>query len=159
MPLSVSPEEFVDSITDEEQEMRQAYNLTLEQLNWRRWCIENKCGRDPDEFRKEYPGNDSEGWLLSGRPRFDRKKLQQMLLAAGDPAFHGYLTSTTENVLGVKPEANDKGYVRIWTLPKLNRRYWIGADVAEGLEKGDFFMRACLRLGRYEPLCRMARPY
>jgi hypothetical protein len=54
------------------------------------------------------------------------------------PVSTGYLTPTNENILGVKPEANDKGYVRIWTLPKLGRRYCVGADVAEGLEKGDF---------------------
>jgi hypothetical protein len=89
MPLSVSREEFADSSTDEEREMQKAYKLTLEQLQWRRWAIENKCGRDPEKFRQEYPANDVECWLLSGRPRFDQKKLQQMLLAAVDPSFHG----------------------------------------------------------------------
>src|SRR5262245_56859517 len=103
MPLSVSQEEFEDSLTDEERNIQKAYSLTLEQLNWRRWAIENKCGRDPEKFRQEYPGNDVECWLLSGRPRFDQKKLQQMLLAAVDPNFRGYLRPTTENLLGVKP--------------------------------------------------------
>ena len=138
MALDVSPEAFTDSLTDEEREMQKAYKLTLEQLNWRRWAIENKCGRDPEKFSQEYPGNDGECWLLSGRPRFDQKKLQRMLLAAADPVFQGYLTPTSQNILNIKPEANDKGYVRIWSLPKHGRRYCIGADVAEGLEKGDF---------------------
>lgn len=138
MPLSISPNVFEDSLTDEERDIQKAYSLSLEQLNWRRWAIENKCGRDPEKFRQEYPGNDVECWLLSGRPRFDQKKLQKMLLVAEEPSFHGYLTATDQNILHVKPEANNKGYVRIWNLPKLGRRYAIGADVAEGLEKGDF---------------------
>jgi len=138
MALSVSPEEFADSLTDEEREIQKAYSLTLEQLNWRRWAIENKCGRDPEKFRQEYPANDVECWLPSGRPRFDRKKLQQMLLAAVEPNFHGYLTPTDQNILNVKPEGNDNGYVRMWRLPDSRRRYALGGDVAEGLEKGDF---------------------
>ena len=138
MPLSVSAEEFEDSNTDEERDIQKAYSLTLEQLNWRRWAIENKCGRDPEKFRQEYPGNDVECWLLSGRPRFDRKKLQQMLLATREPLFHGYLKSTRDNPLHTRLEQNSDGYVRIWTHRKPNHRYVIGADVAEGLEKGDF---------------------
>jgi len=138
MPLSVSAEKFEDSLTDEERDIQKAYSLTPEQLNWRRWAIENKCGRDPEKFRQEYPANDTECWLLSGRPRFDRKKLQQMALAAVEPRFHGYLTPTGQNILNVKPEGNDQGYVRMWKLPDLRRRYALGCDVAEGLEKGDF---------------------
>ena len=138
MALSISPEEFADSLDDEEREIQKAYELTLEQLNWRRWAIENKCGRDPEKFRQEYPGNDIECWLLSGRPRFDRKKLQQMLLAACDPPFRGYLKSTPNNPLHILLEENTDGYVRMWIPPKVGRHYVIGADVAEGLEKGDF---------------------
>jgi hypothetical protein len=135
MALSVLPERFADSITDEEREIQKAYSLTLEQLNWRRWAIENKCGRDPDKFRQEYPGNDVECWLLSGRPRFDRKKLQGMLLAAADPKFRCY---PKDKGFIVDLEENVDGYVRIWKFPRPGHRYVIGCDVAEGLEKGDF---------------------
>jgi len=136
MPLWVSPEEFTDSITDDERDMQKAYTLTPEQLNWRRWAIENKCGRDPEKFRQEYPGNDVECWLLSGRPRFDRNKLQHMLLRAIAPTFRGYLKC--EDGIHVTVEENPAGYVRIWRMPQPGHRYVIGADVAEGLEKGDF---------------------
>lgn len=95
----------------------------------------NKYGRDPEKFRQEYPGNDVECWLLSGRPRFDGKKLQQMLLAAIDPKFRCYLKNKGSLI---DLEENPDGYVRIWKFPKLGRRFVIGADVAEGLEKGDF---------------------
>ena len=34
-------------------------------------------------------------------------------------------------------EENADRYVRIWKFPKFDRHYVVGADVAEGLEKGD----------------------
>ena len=30
--------------------MMRAYNLQLEQLHWRRWCIANKCNGDVAQF-------------------------------------------------------------------------------------------------------------
>jgi hypothetical protein len=137
-PVLENIKAFEDSLDDEERELRKAYNLNLDQLNWRRWAIPNKCGHDPDKFRQEYPSNDVECFLLSGRPRFDRKKLQQMLLAAHDPPFRGYLKSTPDNILHTRLEENASGYVSMWTPPKVGHAYLLSADVAEGLEKGDF---------------------
>jgi hypothetical protein len=137
-PIPGNIQAFEDSLDGEERELRKAYNLNLDQLNWRRWAIPNKCGGDPDKFRQEYPSNDVECFLLSGRARFDRKKLQQMLLAACDPPFRGYLKSTPDNILRVRLEENPSGYVSIWTPPKVGHTYCVAADVAEGLEKGDF---------------------
>jgi hypothetical protein len=61
-----------------------------------------------------------------------------MQMATCDPPFRGYLKSTPDNLLHTLLEENSDGYVRMWVPPKLGRRYVIGADVAEGLEKGDF---------------------
>lgn len=57
-PLDLPAEEFEDSLDEIEREERKSYNLTLDQLNWRRWCIDNMCGRDPNKFLQEYPSND-----------------------------------------------------------------------------------------------------
>lgn len=137
-PVLENIEAFEDSLDDEERELRKAYHLSLDQLNWRRWAIPNKCGGDPDKLRQEYPSNDNEGFLLSGRPRFDRKQLQKMLLAAYAPPFIGYLKSTPDNILHTRLEENARGYLRMWVPPKVGHTYLVGADVAEGLEKGDF---------------------
>jgi hypothetical protein len=58
-----------------------------------------------------------------------------MLLAAVPPKFRCYLK---EKGSLVDLEENADGYVRIWKFPTFGHRYVIGADVAEGLEKGDF---------------------
>lgn len=41
--------------TAEELELKKEYNLSLEQLCWRRWAIENKCQNDIRLFKQEYP--------------------------------------------------------------------------------------------------------
>jgi len=135
MPLSVVPDAFEDSLDAEEEEIHKAYGLIYEQLNWRRWTIKNKCGDDKNKFDQEYPANDVDCFLVSGRPRFDARKLHSMLLAAKDAVTRGLLH---EDGSRVRLEANDRGFLRIWKPPRMNGRYIIGADVAEGLMNGDY---------------------
>ncbi len=135
MPLTMRPDAFEDTVDDEEGKIRKVYNLTPEQLNWRRWAIMNKCGGDTNKFDQEYPSNDVDCFLVSGRPRFDTKKLHEMLLAAKDPTAQGLLLTDGSRV---KFQEQPQGFVRIWKPPILAKRYVLGADVAEGLADGDF---------------------
>ena len=137
-PLDAAPfaaEEFEDSLDELERAEREAYNLTLEQLNWRRWCIDNQCGRDPNKFLQEYPSNDVDCFLVTGRPVFDPMTLKKRLMACTEPTAVGNLYE--EGGL-VKIRKNTKGFVRMWKPPLMGHRYIIAADVAEGLEHGDF---------------------
>lgn len=135
MPLTIRPEAFEDTLDPEEGKLREAYALTLAQLNWRRWAIVNKCGGEVDRFDQEYPQDDISCFLVSGRPRFDARKLHEMLLAAKDPTAVGLLVTEGSRV---KFQEQPRGFVRIWKPPLLSRRYVIGSDVAEGLVDGDF---------------------
>lgn len=119
--------------TDEEQEMVDAYGLDDEQLSWRRWCIRNQCGNDPEVFCQEYPLFPDQAFLTTGRPRFEQKSLQQYLTAVvdgerGDVVLAGKVAAFS---------AHEKGYFTIWKHPVPGRKYVIGADVAEGLVTGD----------------------
>lgn len=130
-------EAFAGSLDDEEQSLIAAYQLTLEQLHWRRWCIANKCKGNVDRFRQEYPANDQEAFLVSGRPFFNRKSLYVIHQSSViEPKRIGNLVETEsgEIVFVDHPE----GYLRVWKEPHPDHRYVIGADVAEGLEKGDY---------------------
>ena len=40
-------------LTDYEKKIQKTYNLSLEQLSWRRWCIKNNCGGDVEQFKQE----------------------------------------------------------------------------------------------------------
>lgn len=142
LSLTVPREVFEDTIDDDERKIIKAYNLSLEQVNWRRWCIENNCGRDENKFLQEYPANDLECFLVSGRPRFNARLLHDMLLACIDPTAQGYLKWMVDaqgrKSQRVTMEKNDRGFVKIWSPPKMASRYVLAADVAEGLEHGDF---------------------
>ena len=48
------------------------------------------------------------------------------------------------------PSPSAEGPVRIWSLPDPNERYVIGADVAEGLEHGDYSDASVLAVGSGE---------
>src|SRR5207253_10293153 len=50
----------------------------LEQLNWRRWTILNKCEARLDVFHQEYPSTPEQAFLTTGRQVFSRIGLSQV---------------------------------------------------------------------------------
>lgn len=136
MPLGVSPEEFEDSVDDLERKERKAYGLTLEQINWRRWCIANNCGGDPNKFLQEMPSNDIDCFLVSGRPKFDPLMLRDILMACTKPVAMGHLHERADGLVEI--HTNSRGFVKMWKPPLLGHRYIVAADVAEGIEGGDY---------------------
>jgi hypothetical protein len=119
-------------LTEEEKQLKRRYNLDDEQIVWRRWCIKNNCGGDVELFKQEYPSDDMEAFLVSGRPRFDIPILREYLDQCVD-GKRGNLERVNGRVTFV-PDA--KGYLEIWKMP--SREHYIGADVAKGLATGDY---------------------
>jgi hypothetical protein len=119
----------------EEYSIKQAYNLTYEQLYWRKWAIANKCGGDLLMFHQEYPSTPEEAFISSGRPRFNIQILREYDKKTTPPKMRVDL-STKLNKVGYYN--NDEGYLSIWNLPQEGKYYTIGADVAEGLINGDY---------------------
>jgi hypothetical protein len=127
--------EFQKSLTREEIELRQKYTLTLEQLNWRRWCLRNNCNGSVDQFKQEYPACPEEAFLFSGRPRFSHVHLAKM------PVKHdGLVGELIEDSYGPKTvlqfnvNEDRRGALVVFKKPQENRRYTIGVDVAEGID-------------------------
>lgn len=125
------------NVRTEEYLLQKEFNLTLEQLNWRKYTIANKCRGSVDIFKQEYPSTPQEAFIASGRPRFDLNTIKQYELARKEPLKIGYLN---RNKKSIKPvfEDNPKGYLKIYEMPKPNCSYTIGSDVAEGLANGDY---------------------
>lgn len=123
-------ENFEKTLDDYEVALMNRSNLTLEQMNWRRHTIANKCAGDKELFMQEYPSTPEEAFIASGRPVFNI------------PALRKYLEHAKEGIRGYIKEntflQDEKGYVEIWKEPKPNAYYVIGADVAEGLVEGDY---------------------
>lgn len=80
---------------------------------------------------QEHPSTPDEAFTLSGRPRFDQKALTDIVaLSCCEPE---------ETIpLGLTPEGRAAGHLRLWQKPSRAGRYVCGADVAEGLPKGDY---------------------
>jgi hypothetical protein len=118
--------------TEEERELIRLHPLiTYRKLVWRRWCIKNNCGGDHELFKQEYPSDDMEAFLVSGRPRFDIPALRDYLAQCVD-GERGYL----ERYQGsIKFVPDPKGYIEIWRRPYTD--HYIGGDVAKGLITGD----------------------
>lgn len=83
---------------------------------------------DPATVRQEYPASATEAFLVSGRVRF----------------VSDWVTAQARNVRSGVPRSQWPPALRvidgltIYTLPKAGQRVVIGADVAEGLEHGDY---------------------
>lgn len=75
-----------DPYAEEEAELiklaaNQGFELTLEQLNWRRYVIANKCGGDVRIFHQEYPSSPEEAFISTGKKVFDPYRVAQLLVA------------------------------------------------------------------------------
>ena len=86
----------------------------------------------PDwQLAQEYPSDPDEAFLRSGHPVFDVATLRAMVPA--DPE-RGRLAWKGDVVW----EPAEGGPLRVWEHPTSEGRYVIGADVAEGLDYGDY---------------------
>lgn len=119
--------------------LKEQFNLTYEQLYWRKKTIANKCGGDLDMFHQEYPATPEEAFIASGRPKFNLKSVKEYELVCEKPKFIGDLIN------GKNPlYENDKGSLKIWIMPQTGGQYTIGCDVAEGLATGDYSVSVVL---------------
>lgn len=119
-----------------EYELMVKHELTYEQLNWRKYTIQNKCQGDDILFMQEYPSTAEEAFISSGRPKFNIRSLRKYQGQTSDPIRTGYLKEETDGRITFMDDP--KGYVSIWKEPEPGLNYSIGADVAEGLASGDF---------------------
>ena len=115
--------------------LKEQFNLTYEQLYWRKWCIANNCGGDLDMFKQEYPSTPEEAFVASGRPRFDLKAVKEYEMNCQLPKYTGELIKSGKEF---KFFEHEKGNLKIWFMPEPNKSYCVGVDVAEGLETGDY---------------------
>lgn len=118
--------------TAEEKALAKEYNLTDAQLYWRREKIKEFSG-DLDKFQQEYPLNDAEAFLASGRSRFHIPSLLMMEEQATAPREIELIDKGDSYEL----IPIEKAPLKIWKEPMEGRKYVIGADVAEGTG-GDF---------------------
>ena len=130
-------------LNEYEKKIQKTYNLSLEQLSWRRWCIKNNCGGDEEQFKQEYPISPHEAFISSGTCIFDKELVINRISELPKPLKIGYFSYTYDDT---KPQGkkisnikwiNDKnGYIEIYEVPNIYK-YCIGGDTAG--EGSDYF--------------------
>lgn len=79
------------TLTAEEERHMRAYDLTLEQILWRRRTIKTKCKGSERKFKQEYPACATEAFLSSGRPVFNQQAIRDLEENPRDPQWRGHV--------------------------------------------------------------------
>lgn len=105
-------------------------------LQWRRQKMK-EFRSDPEKFYQEYPKNDMEAFISTGRPVFDSKSLIRMDAKASTSKFD-FVELTGEGKNNVQHKKVDLSSLKVWEYPSTDKtvKYVIGGDVSEGKEIG-----------------------
>lgn len=130
------------SLSPEEKEIMSEYNLTLEQIKWRRWKIEELSedseGTHPEDiFKQEYPSSDREAFISRGSNMFSQTALDKMPKESPIARWN-LVDGETKFEYGdpfVPPahEEDPYGEFSIFRKPETGRQYIVSCDVAEGV--------------------------
>lgn len=98
------------------------------------WYEEKKADLPDWQMAQEYPDNPEDAFLRSGRPVFNLETLRA--IECHSPLTKGHFVEVMAGRFEFRDQ--DGGPLSVWVWPNDNHRYCIGADVAQGLEHGDF---------------------
>jgi hypothetical protein len=134
---------LAESIDDDERALLKAFpETTLEQLKWRRTKIQNDCqanehGLPPEQyFQQEFPSTAEESFQALGSKWFSSQPLRRMTLRAKAKKPAACFRLSPELDPKTVPRGTEN--LTIWSKPATNKTYVIGADIAQGLRKGDW---------------------
>ena len=133
MRLTVAPDRFMESLSRQEMELKGRFNLTLEQLAWRRWTIINDCARDETRFAREHPATPEEAFTASSRNRFSVPAIQRMPIQR-DPLVGELRIDEADPDRRLVFHAGEHGALRVWKRPEKGRLYGVGGDCAQGID-------------------------
>jgi hypothetical protein len=125
-------QDFKDTMTEDEKEEMERFDVGYEQLHWRRRVLQDKCNGDLSKFRQEYPSDPEECFLMSSRPRFHVGNLDKMVKASTDlkPKMGTMSVQTDGKTANFKPER--LGNWKIYEEPEYDSKYLISVDTCTG---------------------------
>jgi hypothetical protein len=146
---------FLASLDEEERLLKEAYNLTPEQLHWRRDTLKNDIEGTTEEernrmFKQEHPATIIQCFQPAGGMAFPVEAVDRQMQVAKDPVFRGKLVSpislynpdTHQYVPGTPlPKIitdNAEGWYHELYPPEEGEEYTVGVDLAKGTIAGDF---------------------
>ena len=125
-------QDFKDTMTEDEKEEMERFDVGYEQLHWRRRVLQDKCNGDLSKFRQEYPSDPEECFLMSSRPRFHVGNLDKMVKASADlkPKMGTMSVQTDGKTANFKPDR--LGNWKIYEEPEYDSKYLVSVDTCTG---------------------------
>jgi hypothetical protein len=117
--------ELVGTLNEEERALIARFGLTHEQLNWRRSQISLMKG-DLFAFKHEYPADDEECWIFSGRPVFSAECIAKAWQGLPSNYWRGEVTAEG------RLTQSDTGRFCIYHKPLKGHNYVVGVDPSGG---------------------------
>ena len=121
---------FGQTLNEKEKILVQEFNLSLNQIQWRRRILQEKCQGDIKIFMQEYPATSGEAFQISGRPRFDIELINSWKLEDGQI---GALRQSDTWDRRIEFILESSEFLTIFKRPQHHHRYVIGVDTAEGI--------------------------
>ncbi len=112
-------------LTPEEEDYKEKYSLSDEQIYWRRLKI---GASNLDSFRQEYPANPEEAFLVSGNYVFNPEKVAALIPV--NP-----LVTKIFNEESCSYDESNRGQLKIFKYPKFEESFIVAADVALGTKQ------------------------
>lgn len=116
-------------VESEASKLRRKYGLTLEQLYWRDWAIENKCNGSVSKFRQEYPATVEEAFLSTGTNVYPKELCDNLEENCQAPLVIGDLMRAA-GLTRIK--RNRHGKFQLWEKPDPKGQYFMCVDSGGG---------------------------
>jgi len=116
----------------EEEQLQRDFNLSPEQINWRRWKIANSCAGDVVKFKQEFPCCWQEAFQMSGSNFFSSKGLEQQ-----NPSRPIAVGEIFEENLKFEFRSLPSGRIKIYEHPVKSEQYVVSADASEAVGKDE----------------------
>jgi len=106
----------------------------------------------PELLYQEYPSTPHEAFIASGSTVFNVKALAHMEKLVEDAPTYSIHDSDSREPYVVE---DNHAKLKIWDMPDVAGEYVIGADVAEGIEGGDFSVADVIRVSDMKTVARL----
>ena len=125
-------EEFKEAMTEDERSEMDRFDVTWENMKWRRRVLQDKCNGDVSKFRQEYPSDPEECFLMSSRPRFQPDIVSEMRKSAANVGCKMGTLSMQDGGRSSAFQPDLAGNWEIYEEPQHDSRYLISADTCTG---------------------------
>ncbi len=122
-----------DAYGDELAEMAK-FGLSLDQMAWRRWAIDEECDHDPRQFEEDYPSTEETAFITSGSQRFNisgMKYLRQMAKQK-NPEFGIFEWNRERSKVGWRTTSENEAMVVMYEKPMAGRSFAMPVDLMTG---------------------------